>query len=323
LLAAGLAAISAAAIVAAPTLRVVPDELTTREVRLSSSQTVTPEFRALAAAAQQQLAAQNAATNAVDYAYSVLTYWTDYGVELADYALQFVPMGYLISSQINIIYPQVIGVTDSIVYDLIDPVLEDPLDPATYLDGLIDVAVSTINALVNVVLAEVDYFFGWLIPPLPPRPFAVSAMSDEELLDDKIVETDGLKPATEPDAEPAEELDTEITEEITEEPVESDTQDQDQDLDLDQDDVDQDVVDQDVVDQDVDLEDLADELSDGGQTPAPEQPGGGSDPDDGVDQDAVGHDAPPAENNVAPGAAEGQGDEGGQPSPERERGEPA
>ncbi|BCI54614.1 hypothetical protein NIIDNTM18_38920 [Mycolicibacterium litorale] len=307
-MAAGVAAISATAIVAAPALRPLPEEVTAGEVRLAAAQTVTPELRALVSAAQQLVAPQNAATNAVDYAYSVITYWTDYGVELADYALQFVPFGGLISSQIDIVYPQVIGVTDSLVYDLIDPVLENPLDLSAYIDGLIDVAVSTVTALVNVAVGEVDYFFGWLIPPLPgPQPFTAPAdvrieadapdqeaeeadEEDEEVdaADDEEVEAGSEvdaepEPEPEPEAEPQPEGDVET------------------------------------------VEDLADLVGDdsGAQPATPEQPGGRGDAEGGEDEDAVGHDVTPTEDDVPAGTTEGQDDEGGQPGPQGESGEAA
>ncbi|BBY14661.1 hypothetical protein H7K36_26030 [Mycolicibacterium litorale] len=301
-MATGVAALSATAIVAAPAVRPLPDEAATREVRLAASQVVSPEFREIVAAAAQQLAApQNAATNVVDSVYSAITYWTDYGVELADYALQFVPFGYLISSQINIIYPQIIGVTDSIVYDLIDPVLENPVDLAAYIDGLVDVAVSTVTALVNVAVGEVDYFFGWLIPPLPgPFPFPTLSVAEDEVVEEKVVEDEVVEDEVALEEVANVELEAPL-EEPAEEPAEevagsADGQDLGGEL------------------SDGELSDG--ELSDGADVAPPEQPGSGTDADGGEEQDAVGHDVTPAEDDVASRPTEGERDEGEQPSPE-------
>jgi hypothetical protein len=118
-------------------------------------------------------APQNAASDFIVSVYQGIQYWVDYGVQLADYVLGFIPLGGLISSQVNIVYGTLIRpISDSIVYQLIVPVVNDPLNPASYVNGLIAVGQAAINGLVNAAVAEFNYFIGGLIPPLPPFPFA-------------------------------------------------------------------------------------------------------------------------------------------------------
>ena len=117
----------------------------------------------------------NAASDAIVAGYQFLRYWVTYGVQLADYVLGFVPFGYAIADQVNIVYYNlVLPISDSVVYQLVVPVVNDPLNLASYVNGLVAVGQTSVNALINTGIAEFNYFFGWLIPPLPPRPFAVA-----------------------------------------------------------------------------------------------------------------------------------------------------
>ena len=126
-------------------------------------------------------APQNAASDAIVSGYQFLRYWVTYGVQLADYVLGFVPFGYAIADQVNIFYYNLIlPISDSVVYNLIVPVVNDPLNLASYIDGVIAVAQTSVNAAINTGVAEFNYFFGWLIPPLPPRPLAVEAALKDE-----------------------------------------------------------------------------------------------------------------------------------------------
>ena len=135
-----------------------------------------PAARTRAVAPQATL---NAASDGIVAAYQAIQYWVDYGVQLSSYVLQFVPFGYQISSQINIFYYDLIRpIANSVVYGLIVPVVNDPLNPASYVNGLIAVGQASVDAVVNTGIAEFNQFFGWLIPPLPPlppRPLAAAA----------------------------------------------------------------------------------------------------------------------------------------------------
>ena len=103
-----------------------------------------------------------------------------YGVDLAQYALQFIPYGYLIGNQVGIVYDTlVLPISDSVVYDLIIPVVNDPLNLASYVNGLVAVGSTTVNAFINFGIAEFNYFFGWLIPPLP-RPARRDGANDAD-----------------------------------------------------------------------------------------------------------------------------------------------
>lgn len=111
----------------------------------------------------------NAASDWFTAGYEWLQGWVDYGVDLADYVLQFVPYGYLLGDQISLVYyTTVVPIADSVVYGLIDPVLNDPLNLATWVNGFAAVATTTVASLINLGIAEFNYFFGWLIPPIPP-----------------------------------------------------------------------------------------------------------------------------------------------------------
>jgi hypothetical protein len=121
------------------------------------------------------VAPQNAVSNFIVAAYQAIQPWVDYGVDLAQYVLQFIPFGGLIGAQVNIVYYQLIRpISDSVVYDLIVPVVNDPLNPASYVNGLIAVGGTSVKALINTGIAEANYFLGWLIPPIPPLPFAAT-----------------------------------------------------------------------------------------------------------------------------------------------------
>lgn len=189
-LAAGATAVTAAALVCAPTSTPpsVPLSEVSRPIQLSAAfqpltrqqvssalaeiNTFVPD--AVKAAAVGGPTTLNAASNAVDAVYQAVLYWTDYfALDLAPYVLGWIPFGGLISDQIYAIYPPVVDFTDSVVYDLVDPVLNDPLNLAVWANGLSAVAYTGAASVVNVGINEVNlvinYALGWL-PPLPPIP---------------------------------------------------------------------------------------------------------------------------------------------------------
>jgi hypothetical protein len=125
----------------------------------------------------------NAASDAIVSGYQFLRYWVTYGVQLADYVLGFVPFGYAIADQVNIFYYNLIlPISDSVVYQLVVPVVNDPLNLASYVNGLIAVGQTSVNAAINTGVAEFNYFFGWLIPPLPPLPLAATEATEATTL---------------------------------------------------------------------------------------------------------------------------------------------
>jgi hypothetical protein len=194
-LVAGVAAVATTALIASPTtVQTYPSALAnepvvTARVDLAASvkpivlEPLRPEQVATARAVISRIdpestfaaaavaAPQNSASDWVTGAYQWLQYWVNYGIELADYVLQFLPFGYFIADQVNIFYDYLITpIADSVVYGLIVPVLNDPLNLTTWVDGLVNVGQTSVTAAINTGIAEFNYFFGWLIPPLPPRP---------------------------------------------------------------------------------------------------------------------------------------------------------
>lgn len=125
----------------------------------------------------------NAASDSINSIYQWIQGWVDYGVELTQYVLQFIPYGYLIGDQVGIVYYNLVRpISDSVVYDFIDPVVNDPLNIWSYINGAVAVGSTTVTALINTGIAEFNYFFGWLIPPLPPLPFAAEVTTEEPQL---------------------------------------------------------------------------------------------------------------------------------------------
>jgi hypothetical protein len=195
-LATGVAAVATAALVVSPTTvsahpsMQASERAVTARVDLAASvkpivlEPLRPEQAAVArdaisrivpdstfAAAAAAPAPLNAASDWVVGAYQWLQYWVSYGVDLADYVLGFIPFGYFIGDQINIFYDFLITpIADSVVYGLVVPVLNDPLNISTWVDGLVNVGQTAITAAINTGIVEFNYFFGWLIPPLPPLP---------------------------------------------------------------------------------------------------------------------------------------------------------
>lgn len=114
---------------------------------------------------------QNAASDFVTSAYQFIQYWVDYGVSVAQWALGWVPGGYLIGDQIGIFYNNLIRpVANTTVYNLINPVLNAPLNLGVWANGIADVAWSVVAGAINTGIAEANYFLGWILPPLPPLP---------------------------------------------------------------------------------------------------------------------------------------------------------
>jgi hypothetical protein len=141
----------------------------------------------------------NAASDWIVSAYQFIQPWVTYGVQVADYVLGFIPFGYLIADQVNIVYYNlVVPISDSIVYGLVVPVVNDPLNLASYVNGLVAVGQASIKALINFGIAEFNNFFGWLIPPLPPLPLAAARTGSPV---EATTLAAGLDPAITPDAE--------------------------------------------------------------------------------------------------------------------------
>jgi hypothetical protein len=118
-------------------------------------------------------AVQNAASDFIVNAWNAVLPWIDYGVDLTDYVLGFIPGISVLGDQISIVYYSLVRpVANSFVVNLVAPIVNDPLNPAVYVNGLITLGSVTVTSLINLGINEFNYFFGWLIPPIPPIPLA-------------------------------------------------------------------------------------------------------------------------------------------------------
>ena len=206
----GIAAITASAVVLAPTTTPPPrpdaQESSAPRVALAAAVkplVITPmtpkqlgtartvigriDPKAASLLPQAAPAPLNAASDSIASAYEWLQGWVSYGVDLAQYALQFIPYGYLIGNQIGIVYDTlVLPISDSVVYDLIIPVVNDPLNLASYVNGAVAVGSTTVNSFINFGIAEFNYFFGWLVPPIPPLPLAATEATTLKLAAESV-----------------------------------------------------------------------------------------------------------------------------------------
>lgn len=242
----GVAAVAAAALVASPTTAsahplIQPTErAVTARVDLAASvkpiileplrpeqlatardaiRRIDPESTFATAAAAPAPAPLNAASDWFTNAYQWVQYWVSYGVDLADYVLGFIPFGYFIGDQINIFYDFLITpIADSVVYGLINPILNDPLNLSTWVNGLVNVGQTAITAAINTGIVEFNYFFGWLIPPLPPLPIppfplaAVQTVTPLETIEDVSLLSTALEEVTDEKVGTEIEPETEVTE---------------------------------------------------------------------------------------------------------------
>ncbi|MGV0873352.1 hypothetical protein [Mycolicibacterium sp. XJ879] len=184
----GISVVGATAIAIAPVQAPPPDISTS--YHSAPVRVVSDEFIELLAAVQPVTATAdpvtlNATGDAIINAWNRVLPWIDYWVELAAYAADFIPFGYFIpigydiSAQIDIFYFTLIRpIANSFVVDLVAPVVDDPLNLDSYIDGLSTLGSVTWNSLQNFVIAEFNFFFGWLIPPLPPIPPLQSAVEE-------------------------------------------------------------------------------------------------------------------------------------------------
>jgi hypothetical protein len=194
---AGVATVAAGAIAFAPAVapppdvKVAPDGNSTTHLSkatvelLAAVQRMTPNVVTSAVPAPTMAIAAspaplNTASDLILAAWNAALPWIDYGVDLADYVLSFIPYGYLIGDQVSIFYYSLIRpVANSFVVDLVAPVVNEPLNLAVWADGLITLGTVTVNSLINLGISEFNYFFGWLIPPIPPIPIAAEAATVE------------------------------------------------------------------------------------------------------------------------------------------------
>ncbi|MEZ0359355.1 hypothetical protein [Mycobacterium sp. SA01] len=193
-LTAGVAAAVVGAVALTPVQPSTPTAMSLDSVRLSAAvQPLVNQVNTAAAAigapdvvaapaqpgAHKTAQANNNVSDAIDAAYQWVLYWGNYfALDLGPYLLGWIPFGYLISDQIYIWYPNfTVPVANSVVYDFLDPVVNDFWNPTVWRDGLTAIAQTTLSSLGVVGTQEVAYFwslqwFPFPLPPLPPLPFA-------------------------------------------------------------------------------------------------------------------------------------------------------
>jgi hypothetical protein len=140
---------------------------------------------AAAPTAQAALAGFPGIQNAIINAYNVINPWVDYGVNLAQYAVGWIPVASFFAPQIGIFY-----------YSLIEPIMTSAVYNTAYvlggsigiIQGISNVINDSINAGIGFVNAEINWALSFL-PPLPPLPLAAA-------------QTTALKVAAAPTAQP-------------------------------------------------------------------------------------------------------------------------
>ena len=172
---------------------------------------------AAAPTAQAALAGFPGLQNAIINAYNVINPWVDYGVNLAQYAVGWIPVASFFAPQIGIFY-----------YNLIEPIVTSAVYNTAYvlggsigiIQGISNVINDSINAGIGFVNAEINWALSFL-PPLPPLPLAAAqttalkvaaapaAQAISEAADGTVTEKQepssatGAEPATKPAADPA------------------------------------------------------------------------------------------------------------------------
>lgn len=143
-----------------------------------SSQTGDAPASALAPAATVtgDVGVQNAASDWLTSGYEFIQDWVDWGVNYASdiaYGLGGwgVPFAGLIGAQIDLFYFSLIRpIANAIFYQAVVPIVNDPLNFGVWWNSIGSAIGTSINAGINFGIAEFNYFFGWIIPPLPPLP---------------------------------------------------------------------------------------------------------------------------------------------------------
>ncbi|MCU1695964.1 MAG: hypothetical protein JWR34_2027 [Mycobacterium sp.] len=147
--------------------------------------------------------------NAIINAYNVINPWVDYGVNVAQYAVGWIPVASFFAPQIGIVY-----------YSLIEPIVTSAVYNTAYVlggsiglvQGISNVINDSINAGIGFVNAEINWALSFL-PPLPPIPFAaaqttalkVAAGPTTQATTDTVGEKHepGVATSAEPTAKPA------------------------------------------------------------------------------------------------------------------------
>jgi hypothetical protein len=152
---------------------VVPRQQTvvpTAATRAATQASPTAAAAAAAPAAQAALAGFPGIQDAIINGYNVVNPWIDYGVNLAQYAVGWIPVAGIFAPQIGIFY-----------YNLIEPIMTSAVYNLAYViggsvglvQGVSNVINDSITAGIGFVNAEINWALSFL-PPLPPFPLAAA-----------------------------------------------------------------------------------------------------------------------------------------------------
>jgi hypothetical protein len=111
-------------------------------------------------------AASGSLGDAIKAGYLLIEPYVQYGFDLAAYAVGFVPyVGYL-APQIYFFYDLIEPLVQSGLFNTID-VLQGSITFATGLSNFFDTTTASINYFIQ---NEINWLFGYILPPLPPLP---------------------------------------------------------------------------------------------------------------------------------------------------------
>jgi len=143
---------------------------TASATRAATQASPTAAVTAAAPAAQAALAGFPGIQDAIINAYNLVIPWVNYGVNLAQYAVGWIPVAGIFAPQIGIFY-----------YNLIEPILTSAVYNVAYViggslglvQGVSNVINDSINAGIGFVNAEINWALSFL-PPFPPLPLAAA-----------------------------------------------------------------------------------------------------------------------------------------------------
>jgi hypothetical protein len=149
---------------------VVPRQQAAAVSRAATQGSPTAAVTAAAPAPQATLAGFPGLQDAIINGYNLVIPWVDYGVNLAQYAVGWIPVASFFAPQMGIFY-----------YDLIRPIVTSAVFNLAYfiggsvglVQGVSNVINDSISAGIGFVNAEINWALSFL-PPLPPFPLAAA-----------------------------------------------------------------------------------------------------------------------------------------------------
>jgi hypothetical protein len=173
LLTAGITAVTASAIVVAPSVAPLPPPRVevSHTVQLVAAAQTLPLHAMTSTAATTRAAAASAAVTIPGLIEDAVTAWLNgLPLQLAAWALSIIPYGNFLVDQLYAFYSPTVYFTNSLVTNLIQPVLKDPTNPAVWVTGIAQSAYTGVNSLLNLGINEVNLVIKYatgLIPNIP------------------------------------------------------------------------------------------------------------------------------------------------------------